>query len=95
MIDHPDVHWGMAAAVIGLVSMMRCWKQARSNRTLGASTPMIPNHTRFIEVIHEKKQVCLRFYSPTRTHQRDANFRWGEHPIALGRIGRLNLHVCI
>jgi hypothetical protein len=24
---------------------------------------MIPNHTRFIEAIHEKKKVCLRFYS--------------------------------
>jgi len=24
---------------------------------------MIPNHTRFIEAIHEKKKVCVRFYS--------------------------------
>ena len=23
---------------------------------------MIPNHTRFIEAIHEKKKVCVRFY---------------------------------
>jgi Hsp20/alpha crystallin family len=24
---------------------------------------MIPNHTRFIEAIHAKKKVCVRFYS--------------------------------
>jgi hypothetical protein len=24
---------------------------------------MIPNHNRFIEAIHEKKKVCVRFYS--------------------------------